>query len=145
MKDILLYFLTLTVIIAITSVCVVFFKDGTDESIAFLEKYGWEVEPEPIERESITIPEVFDSVYSAYNRLQLDAGLDLQKYAGKKAVRFTYTVLNYPEEISDPVRANVICVNGRPVGGDVMTVRLDGFIQPLSYLAQKAAEAASTE
>lgn len=105
----------------------------TNRNVKFLTEYGWSVFDEAVEIEEIFIPESFDSVYENYNALQKQAGLNLEKYKGKKAVRYTYIVKNYPKKREDEVRANVVCVNGRPVAGDIMTVGLDGFMHSLKF------------
>lgn len=97
----------------------------------FLSGFGWEVKLPAAEYAQIHIPEVFDDVYLNYNIIQTAAGLDLTPYRGSDAVRYTYIVTNFPDS-SDEVRANVICVNGKPVAGDIMTVSLGGFMHPLN-------------
>lgn len=134
MKHMLFYFIAVTVITAVTVICVAFGKE--DHNAAFLEQYGWKVNKECIEKENIKIPEKFDEVYTAYNELQKQAGLDLTPYCGKRGVRYTYLVENYPEKVGEPVRANVICVGDKPVAGDIMTVSLGGFMHSLNYLKE---------
>lgn len=134
MKKMLYYVVTVAIILALGAVCMVFAYDEDERNIEFLGKFGWEVEENCIEKESLQIPQVFDDVYNNYNALQKLSGLDLLKYTGKKAVRYTYIVKNFPQEINETVRANVLCVGGEPVAGDVMTVSLDGFMYSLSYL-----------
>jgi len=83
------------------------------------------------EREIINT--LFDRVYENYNDIQLKAGLDLRPYMGMKGVRYTYIVENYPKDVGEEVRANVICINNEPVGGDIMTVSIRGFIHSLNF------------
>ncbi|MCH5185774.1 MAG: DUF4830 domain-containing protein [Oscillospiraceae bacterium] len=138
MKE-LWFYVCAVIIIILIAVIFMFFadNDGTeDKNIAFLEKYGWEVKPGFIECEDIVIPEEFDDVYTDYNDIQKAAGLDIEKYKGKRGVRYTYIVENYPDETSESVRANVICIDGIPVAGDIMTVGLHGFMYPLNHYAQ---------
>lgn len=131
----LLYVITIAVIIGIGAMCLVFASDDEQTNIKFLESYGWEVDNEYTEKVTFEIPEVFDEVYNNYNELQKISGLNLAKYKGRKAVRYTYIVLNFPQDTKgENVFANVLCVAGEPVAGDVMTVRLDGFMYSLSYL-----------
>ena len=101
-------------------------------SISFLESYGWEVLSEPTERIEIIIPEVFDKVYKNYNEIQKNAGLDLLPFCGKNAVRYSFVVTNYPQDVGETVYANVICIGGKPVAGDIMTVSLSGFMHALN-------------
>lgn len=132
MKEIAFYICAVTVITMISVIFICFADEGnkSDRNTVFLEKYGWEVGDDFIEKEEIIIPEEFDDVYMNYNDMQKEAGLDMEPYKGKKAVRYTYEVKNYPSDIPD-VRANVICVDGRPIAGDIMTVKLDGFMHSL--------------
>ena len=82
---------------------------------------------------SLRLPDAPDDVYNQYNRIQLEAGLDLTPYYGSECVRYTYIVLNYPEQTDSEVRANVLCVDGKPVAGDIMTVASDGFMRSLVF------------
>ena len=96
-----------------------------------LTEFGWEFEPEPVESAEIIIPETYDEVFQNYNELQKKAGLDLEPYMGMRATRYTYTITNYPDEDVN-LRANVLVVNGVPVGGDISTVELGGFMESLN-------------
>ncbi len=132
MKKMILYLLNVAVIIAVVFICTAL-ANG-DKNVEFLNSFGWEVDERYIEKAQITIPAEFDEVYENYNKIQKSAGFDLEKYKGKAAVRYTYIVKNYPDDEKNEVRANVICVKGEPVGGDVMTVNLDGCMNPLNFL-----------
>ena len=90
-----------------------------------------------MDSEKIHIPEVFDEVYKGYNKIQSDAGLDIEPYRGKEAVRYTFEILNYPYNVGEKVYANVICVKGEPVAGDVMTVSVNGFMHSLKMPKQE--------
>ena len=127
-----MYFLTLIIILLIAVGFILFSSDADSLNKKFLESYGWQINPIASESEFADIPQEFDSVYSSYNKLQLEAGLDLSPYKGRRAVRYTYTVLNFPGKAKG-IRANVLCVDNIPVGGDIMSVELDGFMQSLVY------------
>jgi hypothetical protein len=101
-------------------------KNDTDR-ITFLKQFGWEVDLEPIECQEIIIPSVFNKVYEQYNAIQKAQGLDLSKYVGKRAKRWTYRIKNYPNS-TDEVRANVVVYNNSVICGDVSNVKLDGFM-----------------
>lgn len=98
----------------------------------FLSGYGWETDKEICDSAKITVPDVFDNVYTNYNELQTAAGLNLEKYRGKSGIRYTFTVTNYPADTGETVYANVIVINSQPVGGDIMTRSLYGFMHSLS-------------
>lgn len=134
LKKMLYYVITVAVIIIIGAFCIVLASDENEKNIEFLDSYGWRAEPVCIEQVSYKIPDNFDEVYNNYNELQKLSGLDLSQYKGRNAIRYTYIISNFPIETEEDVRANVICVAGEPVGGDIMTVKLDGFMYSLSYL-----------
>lgn len=130
----MMYFISVVIIIVTTLMFVLFASGETDtNNIVFLEGYGWEVRTKSVEKEDIIIPKPFDRVYENYNDIQLKAGLDLRPYMGMKGVRYTYIVENYPKDVGEEVRANVICINNEPVGGDIMTVSIRGFIHSLNF------------
>lgn len=114
-------------------VCAFASGETDTNNIVFLKGYGWEVRTKSVEKEDIIIPKPFDRVYENYNDIQLKAGLDLRPYMGMKGVRYTYIVENYPKDVGEEVRANVICINNEPVGGDIMTVSIRGFIHSLNF------------
>ena len=127
-------FISVVIIIVTTLMFVLFASGETDtNNIVFLKGYGWEVRTKSVEKEDIIIPKPFDRVYENYNDIQLKAGLDLRPYMGMKGVRYTYIVENYPKDVGEEVRANVICINNEPVGGDIMTVSIRGFIHSLNF------------
>lgn len=130
----MLYFAAVLIIIATAIVFAVFASGEADtKNIEFLRGYGWIVRAKAIEKENIIIPDPFDLVYENYNKIQIKAGLDLRPYKGMKGERYTYAVENYPKDVGEEVRANIICVNGEPVGGDIMTVSLHGFMHSLNF------------
>lgn len=97
------------------------------ERIAFLEQNGWEVEETPVIPGNVRIPSVFDDVYEGYNKIQMEQGFDLKKYAGKEVERYQYVVTNYPN-YSGKVRANLLVFDGKIIGGDICSIELDGFM-----------------
>lgn len=130
----MMYFISVVIIIVTTLMFVLFASGETDtNNIVFLKGYGWEVRTKSVEKEDIIIPKPFDRMYENYNDIQLKAGLDLRPYMGMKGVRYTYIVENYPKDVGEEVRANVICINNEPVGGDIMTVSIRGFIHSLNF------------
>lgn len=97
-----------------------------EERVAFLEQFGWKVTAEPVEIKEVTIPEKFDDVYTNYNNIQKEQGLDLAPYAGKTCKQWIYAVTNYPQ--IPEVRATLLVYSNRVVGGDLSTAALDGFM-----------------
>ncbi len=106
-------------------------ESDSGKCVGFLSGYGWEVEAKPCGSSDVNIPAVFDEVYKSYNAMQLEAGLDLSPYAGSSGTRYTFLVKNYPVDAGENVYADVLCVNGEPVAGDIMTVSINGFMHSL--------------
>ncbi|GHV32976.1 hypothetical protein FACS18949_05740 [Clostridia bacterium] len=99
-----------------------------DERVAFLEGYGWQVASEPIAFEEVLFPEAFDDVFADYNALQTSQGFALEKYKGKRVMRYTYEIENYPGAAEGTVRANLFVYRDTVIGGDVSSVVMDGFM-----------------
>lgn len=120
-------------------------KNGIDYSaadasgrIAFLAQFGWDVAPDPVEVREVLIPAEFDTTYEQYNALQDEHGLDLSKYCGKRAKRWTYEIKNYPGyENSGLVQANIFVIDNRVIGGDICSLEKDGFMQSFAYPKEK--------
>jgi len=109
--------------------------DKTNTTIVgYIQSYGWEVTPEPVEISHLTIPADFDAVYSAYNELLCESGFDLSLYRGRKASRYTYRVLNHTLD-SDPARtvlANVLVCESNIIGADISSDGVNGFMHALT-------------
>ena len=74
-------------------------QGATNEArIAFLESYGWQVEPEPVKTQQVTVPADPSEVFLRYNELQISQGYDLLQYSGKELTRYVYRITNYPDE-----------------------------------------------
>ena len=67
-----------------------------EDRVAYLQHYGWQVNPEPVSVEELLIPETFDETYEEYLALQQSQGFDLTEYCGKRVKRCTYEITNYP-------------------------------------------------
>lgn len=102
--------------------------DTNDARVKFLAGYGWDVNAEPVQAQPVTIPAAADNeVFGKYNELQKSQGYDLTQYAGQKAQRYVYEILNYPGAES-PVYATMFVLNGSVIGGDVTNTAPDGKI-----------------
>ena len=119
-------------ILIITYVFLIFSSDINTKNERFLKKFGIIINPAPVSFEEIRIPESFDAVYQSYNFLQIEAGFDLSDYKGLDAVRYTYEILNFPDE--KKVYANVICRDNKAIGGDIACIEADGYMLPLNFL-----------
>lgn len=100
------------------------------ERQSFLKEMGWEVSEEYTECKVVIIPEEFNDVYTAYNKMQKKQGFDLEKYKGKTVEIYTYEVKNYPEHEKNIV-ATLMAYEGELIGGDVSCIEIDGFMQGL--------------
>lgn len=107
--------------------------DGSSDAarIAYLESFGWTVEPEPVSVEELIIPDEFDDTYADYLALQEQQGFDLMDYRGKRVKRYCYGITNYPSGETG-VQAGLLVYQGKIIGGDVLSSQLDGFIHGLS-------------
>ncbi len=105
-------------------------SDATSVELkSFISSYGWSVNEEPDEVREVIIPAEFDDVYTNYNSIQLEQGFDLSSLKGQRVKRWTYTITNYPGyETEDCIKINILVYNGCVVGGDVCSIKLDGFM-----------------
>ena len=93
----------------------------------FLAQFGWTVEAAPGEVKKVTIPSEFDKIFSAYNEIQKEQGLNLSKFKNKEVTRYTFTVTNY-EGYEGTVWANVLVYRNRVIGGDICSADVTGFV-----------------
>lgn len=104
--------------------------ETNDQRIAYLQSLGWEVTPEPMETLQFLLPETLEEPYLTYNELQQTQGFDLSACCGKQVTRYTYTILNHPDQ-TDGVQANLYVCDGVPVAGDICCPGENGFLSAL--------------
>lgn len=109
-------------------------KDVNDMN-EFIASLGWTVEKNPIEIVDVVIPEEFNNVYTKYNEIQKEQKLNLEKYKGKTAKRYTYVITNYPDT-TQTVYLNLIIYKNKVIAGDVCSADANGFIHGIKYVAQ---------
>lgn len=97
-----------------------------EERKAFFTQFGWEIDEEPCEIKEVVIPQEFDDVYTKYNTIQKNQGLDLEQYKGARAKLWSYKITNYQSDAE--VRGNILVFDGTVIGGDVSSTALDGFM-----------------
>ncbi len=102
-----------------------------EDRVAYLEGYGWLVDPQPIAVEELLIPETFDETYQDYLDLQAAQGFDLTKYQGKRVKRYAYEIINYPTGETG-VQAGILIYKNTVIGGEVLSAQLGGFIHGLA-------------
>ena len=105
-------------------------RSNTDR-VEYLRSYGWEVTEDPVATQELLIPEELDESYDEYLALQEEQGFDLEKYAGKRAKRYTYEITNYPSGETG-VQANLLIWKNTVIAGEVLSPRLDGFLHGLA-------------
>ena len=104
---------------------------GNEDRVAYLAALGYTVQPEPVQTQEVSIPTEFNEVFTRYNELQQSQGFDLAPYAGKRAKRYSYEILNYPSGETG-VQANLLLYKTTVIGGEVLSPRLDGFLHGLA-------------
>ena len=112
-----------------------------EDRINFLKQFGWEVKVEPVEVTEVLIPREFDEVYEQYNEVQKNQNMDLSACKGKRVKRWTYEVNNYPG-VRAGVRANILVLDGKVIGGDVSSAETGGFMH--GFAAQNTATGADS-
>lgn len=95
----------------------------------YLEKMGRHAAEQPLSIQEIVLPEVFPPVLEEYNRLQLQQGFDLKKYAGREITVYTYELSG--KSTGPLLFASLYQYKGRIVGGDVHSAALNGYIGPI--------------
>lgn len=105
----------------------------TDNDVQkFLNRFKIKVEGKPLEVTQITIPPVFDQVYNQYETLQNKMGYSLKEYRGTALTRYTYKVTNHQKSNQEEILAHVFVSGNQVVAADVCSVKLDGFMIPLT-------------
>lgn len=96
-----------------------------------LDYYGWQVDESSETEDTVYIPQEFDTVWNRYNEIQKMSSFDLTAYRGKSVKHYSYRVLNFPGMEQAEMFVNLLIFEGTLIGGDCMTVELDGFLLPL--------------
>ncbi len=99
--------------------------------VSYLQDFGWMVEETPLVEMEVQIPKEFDSAYQQYNEIQLRQSLDLTKYRGKRAMLYTYTVLNYQAQ-EEGVTASLVLYKNRVIAADISSANAQGFTHGLT-------------
>ena len=136
------------ILAAAAAAALIFFSKAKDESeaeemftmptnamrVEFLNRQGWIVKPEPLSKDDVIVPSVFDGVYEEYAALQKEQGFDLEKFAGSEVTVIKYQVLNYPDYPDNVTTVMMIC-DDRLIGGDISMTGENGFTEPLVSLS----------
>ena len=100
-----------------------------ETAAAYLLTLGWEVDQSSCQAQTTVLPAFFDTTVSEYNKLQLEQGFDLEKFAGKEIIVYTFQVKNYPN--ASDVMACLMTCKSRVIGGDIHSAEMDGFMHAL--------------
>ena len=104
-----------------------------EERMQFISLFGWEVDEEPVQIKEVILPTELNDVYTAYNEIQKLQGFDLNDFAGERVKCWTYVVKNYEGyENQDCIHINILVYDGKVIGGDISSVRIDGFMHGFS-------------
>lgn len=103
-------------------------ENGEDVKL-YINSLGYEAEGEESCKD-VVIPREFDEVYENYNNMQKECGFDLSGYKGRKATLYTYHLSGYPN-CDEDVLCDVLVCKGQVIGGNIYTLRLDGFMHGL--------------
>ena len=98
------------------------------DRLDFIYSLGVDVDSTPY-TSNIIIPFEFSDVYMEYNKLQSEAGYNLEAYRGKEVCKYTYRCQNNEFTV-----VNLLVYEGRIIGGDICNVKINGFIKPLKKL-----------
>ncbi len=101
-----------------------------EDRVEFLSQFGWQVKTDAVESIEVKIPEAFDKIFTAYNEIQKQQGLDLSKYKEKNVMRYTYEITNY-DGYDGTVYVNILVYRNKVIGGDVCTADVSGFVHGL--------------
>lgn len=120
---------------------VTFAASDAGEREAFLNQFGWEIAPDPVQVKEFVLPTEFDEVFKSYNEFQAMQGFDLTPHKGERVTLWTYSITNYPGQEKGMI-ANMLIKDGKVVGGDITSTELEGFMvgfDPNRQAAQQAA------
>ena len=108
------------------------YADGAAGCAAYLQKLGWEAEPEPVETLQLRLPDDLAERFADYTALQNAQGLPFASCGGQTVCRYTFRLTNYPGGRTD-AQANLLLSGTAVIAGDVMLLGEDGGRFPLAY------------
>ena len=98
--------------------------ETNDERVAFLESFGWAVDPSPELAQEVRIPSEANEVFDRYNALQKSQGFDLAPYGGQCVKQYRYRITNHPDGTG--FCATLLVKDGQVIGGDVSSSAQNG-------------------
>lgn len=103
--------------------------DNIDKGLSFLEDNGWIVEAEPDNSVYVVISSN-QPCFAEYRQLQLEQGFDFDRIVGKRVLKVTFDLKEYPS-IDEPEGyfANIYFYDGVIVAAEIISVSIDGFME----------------
>ena len=126
-------FIAFSVVSAIILISIIAFFYRADENInsdniRYINSMGRQVEKKCSDITNFKIPEEFDSVFTAYNEIILQAGYDLTPFKGCRAVRYSYIAT----DTNDNALINIIRCRDEIISADISSSGANGYLKPLS-------------
>lgn len=98
-----------------------------EKRVQYLKSLGFSVDETAQSVKETVLPMEFGDVYKKYNNLQRKAGFDLSNYRGKTVMVYTYLLLQDGE-----TAVHLMVCDGKVIGGDIASLKIDGEMKPLS-------------
>lgn len=94
--------------------------------VGFIKQFGYDVNADSRECETVVIPSDFNEIYDEYNNLQKKIGLDLEAYKGREVQEITYKINNSEEKY-----AVILTLKGRVIGAHLTNGEYGDANKPL--------------
>lgn len=98
--------------------------ENEEQQEEFLSSFGLNAY-ELLSEKEIVIPDEFSPLYEEYNALQKRQGLDLEKYKGKTATQYIYSLSDCDIE-GEKAYADIIVYKGRVIAGHLTNYLQNG-------------------
>ncbi len=96
----------------------------------FLKTNGWQLDEASLSSDEILFTFENSEALKEYSDLQESQGFLISEYIGKRVIRFSCNILNYPGYFSDnSIYANVFVFDDKIIAADICSVKIDGFLQ----------------
>ena len=104
--------------------------ETVDDMRRVIERFGWKLSDDAPQSCALTLPDPLTDVFLNYNVLLKKEGLDLLPYAGRKVMRYTFTVTNHKK--GGNVYANLLLCDGKIIAADIMSPAANGFMHEIN-------------
>lgn len=99
--------------------------ESREDRLHFFSEIGKKPDMDSEVCDEVVVPYEFDEVYTEYNKLQKECGLDLERYKGRQVKRFRYEL-----DSSNPGFAVLLVYSGRVIGGHLSDGEYGSKIMP---------------